>query len=78
MESHNQSEMLVEMEMGGVRVVLLTALVLVEVKVLDMVEQTVVGMLQEAPQMQMAMLRVTQTMQTELAAKMGLVLVKQL
>lgn len=78
MESHNQSEMLVEVEMGGVRVVLLTALVLVEVKVLDMVEQTVVGMLQEAPQMQMAMLRVTQTMQTELAAKVGLVLVKQL
>lgn len=78
MESHNQSEMLVEVEMGGVRVVLLTALVLVEVKVLDMVEQTVVGMLQEAPQMQMAMLQVTQTMQTELAAKVGLVLVKQL
>lgn len=78
MESHNQSEMLVEVEMGGVRVVLLTALVLVEVKVLDMVEQIVVGMLQEAPQMQMAMLRVTQTMQTELAAKVGLVLVKQL
>lgn len=78
MESHNQSEMLVEVGMGDVRVVLLTALVLVEVKVLDMVEQTVVGMLQEAPQMQMAMLRVTQTMQTELAAKVGLVLVKQL